>query len=73
MDRISAAALINEINAPLRLAGKPFTVIENAWPFVNNDQGKQLQQLVNKTTKTTKMKLLLTTKLRKMILLPIII
>lgn len=49
MDRLSALALIKDSPLPLQLAGKPFEVIENAWPFVNNAKGKELQQLANKT------------------------
>jgi len=29
------------------LAGHPFETIENAWPFVNNEQGQKLQAEVN--------------------------
>ncbi len=48
MDRLSAIALIKKSNLPLQLAGTPFETIENAWPFLNNAEGKKLQQQVNK-------------------------
>ncbi|MFB9137401.1 amino acid ABC transporter substrate-binding protein [Vibrio sp. AK197] len=48
MDRLSALQLIKETGLPLQLAGKPFETIENAWPFVDNEKGKKLQQDVNK-------------------------
>ncbi|MFM2475690.1 amino acid ABC transporter substrate-binding protein [Celerinatantimonas sp. MCCC 1A17872] len=48
MDRLSAAQLIKKSNLPLKLAGKPFSKIENAWPFVNNAKGRQLRDQVNK-------------------------
>lgn len=48
MDRLSALELIKKTGLPLKLAGQPFETIENAWPFLNNDNGKKLQQDVNK-------------------------
>ncbi|ENM5767181.1 amino acid ABC transporter substrate-binding protein [Vibrio mimicus] len=49
MDRLSALELIEKTGLPLQLAGSPFETIENAWPFVNNEKGQQLQGEVNKT------------------------
>jgi len=49
MDRISTLALIKNSNLPLQLAGEPFEVIENAWPFVNNARGEELRKIANKT------------------------
>lgn len=48
MDRLSALELIKKTGLPLQLAGEPFETIENAMPFVNNENGKKLQQEVNK-------------------------
>ncbi|GAK87184.1 amino acid ABC transporter, periplasmic amino acid-binding portion [Vibrio ponticus] len=31
----------------MQLAGEPFETIQNAWPFVDNARGKQLQTEVN--------------------------
>lgn len=47
MDRLSALELIKKTGLPLQLAGEPFETIENAMPFVNNENGKKLQQEVN--------------------------
>lgn len=47
MDRLSSAQLIKDSNLPLQLAGKPFSKIENAWPFVDNAKGKKLRNDVN--------------------------
>lgn len=47
MDRLSALQIIKQTNLPLQLAGEPFETIENAWPFVNNEKGKQMQGEVN--------------------------
>jgi putative amino-acid transport system substrate-binding protein len=47
MDRLSALELIKKTGLPLQLAGQPFETIENAWPFVDNDNGKKLQAEVN--------------------------
>lgn len=47
MDRLSALALIKKTGLPLQLAGQPFETIENAWPFVDNARGRQLQKEVN--------------------------
>lgn len=48
MDRLSALELIKKTGLPLQLAGQPFETIENAWPFVNNENGQKLQAEVNK-------------------------
>ncbi|EGR1101831.1 amino acid ABC transporter substrate-binding protein [Vibrio cholerae] len=48
MDRLSALELIEKTGLPLQLAGSPFETIKNAWPFVNNEKGQQLQGEVNK-------------------------
>ncbi|WP_087023668.1 amino acid ABC transporter substrate-binding protein [Thaumasiovibrio subtropicus] len=48
MDRLSTLQLIKESGLPLQLAGEPFETIQNAWPFVDNDNGKKLQAEVNK-------------------------
>ncbi|MDG3086772.1 amino acid ABC transporter substrate-binding protein [Vibrio hannami] len=47
MDRISVLEVIKKTGLPLQLAGEPFETIENAWPFVNNGNGKKLQGEVN--------------------------
>lgn len=47
MDRLSALELIKKTGLPLQLAGEPFETIENAWPFIDNARGKQLQSEVN--------------------------
>ncbi|RKF22257.1 amino acid ABC transporter substrate-binding protein [Alginatibacterium sediminis] len=49
MDRVSSLALIKESGLPLQLAGEPFETIQNAMPFLNNEQGIALQQKVNAT------------------------
>ncbi|EJC6859931.1 amino acid ABC transporter substrate-binding protein [Vibrio parahaemolyticus] len=48
MDRLSALELIKKTGLPLELAGEPFETIQNAWPFVNNEKGQELQAEVNK-------------------------
>lgn len=48
MDRLSILEVIDKSGLPLQIAGQPFETIENAWPFVNNEKGKALQQQVNK-------------------------
>ncbi|MGO1295931.1 MAG: amino acid ABC transporter substrate-binding protein [Vibrio sp.] len=47
MDRLSALELIRKSGLPLKLAGTPFEKIENAWPFMKNAKGKELQKEVN--------------------------
>nr|WP_086937699.1 amino acid ABC transporter substrate-binding protein [Thaumasiovibrio occultus] len=51
MDRLSALQLIKESGLPLQLAGEPFETIENAWPFVDNARGRELQAEVNQALK----------------------
>ena len=48
MDRLSALELIKKTGLPLELAGEPFETIQNAWPFVDNEKGRKLQEEVNK-------------------------
>ncbi|ELA9363694.1 amino acid ABC transporter substrate-binding protein [Vibrio parahaemolyticus] len=48
MDRLSALELIKKTGLPLELAGEPFEIIQNAWPFVNDEKGQKLQAEVNK-------------------------
>lgn len=47
MDRLSVVQLIKKTKLPLKLAGQPFATIENAWPFVDNAKGRELQKQVN--------------------------
>ncbi|MGF1739245.1 amino acid ABC transporter substrate-binding protein [Photobacterium satsumensis] len=47
MDRLSSLELIKKANLPLELAGEPFEIIENAWPFVQGDKGEKLRDEVN--------------------------
>jgi putative S-methylcysteine transport system substrate-binding protein len=47
MDRVSATQVIKEKNLPLALAGKPFSKIENALPFRNDDKGKALRDKID--------------------------
>lgn len=49
MDRLSVLEVIKKTGLPLQLAGQPFETIENAWPFVKNENGIKLQADVNKT------------------------
>jgi putative amino-acid transport system substrate-binding protein len=51
MDRISVLETIKQKGLPLQLAGQPFDTLENAWPFLNSDQGKKLQAEVNAALK----------------------
>jgi len=48
MDRVSSAQLIKEHNLPFVQAGDTFETIENAWPMLNNEKGKNLQAELNK-------------------------
>ncbi|MBD1559215.1 amino acid ABC transporter substrate-binding protein [Vibrio sp. S9_S30] len=52
MDRLSALELIKKTGLPLELAGQPFETIQNAWPFVDNEAGRQLQKEVNAALKS---------------------
>ncbi|MCL9782965.1 amino acid ABC transporter substrate-binding protein [Vibrio sp. S4M6] len=47
MDRLSVVQLIKKSHLPLKLAGKPFATIENAWPFMKDAKGRKLQEQVN--------------------------
>jgi putative amino-acid transport system substrate-binding protein len=48
MDRVSATQVIKEKNLPLALAGKPFSEIQNALPFRNDEKGKALRDKLDK-------------------------
>lgn len=47
MDRVSATQVIKERGLPLELAGQPFTVIENALPFRDNEAGNAQRDRVD--------------------------
>ncbi|GHB14983.1 amino acid ABC transporter substrate-binding protein [Salinicola rhizosphaerae] len=47
MDRVSATQVIKDKPLPLQLAGQPFSKIENAYPFRDDDAGKALRDRVN--------------------------
>ena len=47
MDRVSATQGIEERGLPLELAGQPFTVIENALPFRDNEAGNAQRDRVD--------------------------
>jgi putative amino-acid transport system substrate-binding protein len=47
MDRVSSAQVIKESPLPLALAGQPFSKIENALPFRNDDAGKALRDKID--------------------------
>ena len=49
MDRLSSIALIYNKHIPLQLAGKAFSKVESAWPFIKNKKGEQLQKQVSNT------------------------
>ena len=49
MDRISSAQLIKEHRLPFAHAGEIFEKIENAWPLLNNAQGKALKAELDST------------------------
>ena len=48
IDRVSAIAAIKEKDLNLQLAGEPIDKIENAYPFVKDEKGKDLSENVNK-------------------------
>ncbi|ESR22667.1 amino acid ABC transporter substrate-binding protein [Lutibaculum baratangense] len=54
MDRVSATQVISERNLPLQLAGKPFSTIENALPFRDDEAGRALRDRVNEAIATLK-------------------
>lgn len=43
MDRVSSTQVIKEKKLPLLLAGKPFSEIQNALPFRNDEKGRALR------------------------------
>ncbi|TDX33068.1 amino acid ABC transporter substrate-binding protein (PAAT family) [Modicisalibacter xianhensis] len=47
MDRISASQVIKDKPLPLQLAGKPFSRIENALPFRDDEAGRAMRDRVN--------------------------
>nr|WP_290698901.1 amino acid ABC transporter substrate-binding protein [Halomonas sp. UBA3074] len=46
MDRVSATQVIKEKGLPLELAGQPFSTIENALPFRDDDAGREQRDRV---------------------------
>ncbi|NVF16295.1 amino acid ABC transporter substrate-binding protein [Vreelandella maris] len=46
MDRVSATQVIKEKGLPLELAGQPFSTIENALPFRDDEAGRELRDRV---------------------------
>ncbi|MGL4740963.1 MAG: ABC transporter permease subunit [Sarcina sp.] len=49
IDRVSAAEIINKGKLPLKLVGTPIKPLENAYPFVKNEQNKALVTEINQT------------------------
>ena len=47
MDRVSATQVIKEKGLPLELAGQPFSTIENALPFRDNEAGREQRDRVD--------------------------
>lgn len=47
MDRVSATQVIKEKGLPLELAGQPFSTIENALPFRDDETGREQRDRVN--------------------------
>ncbi|WP_110668177.1 amino acid ABC transporter substrate-binding protein [Salinicola halophilus] len=47
MDRVSASQVIKDKPLPLQLAGQPFSQIENAYPFRDDEAGRALRDRVN--------------------------
>jgi putative amino-acid transport system substrate-binding protein len=47
MDRVSATQVISERGLPLALAGKPFSRIENALPFRDDEAGREQRDRVD--------------------------
>ncbi|ART80511.1 amino acid ABC transporter substrate-binding protein [Oceanisphaera avium] len=47
MDRVGSAQLIKEAGLPLQLAGKPFSTLENAFPFLKTPSQTKLRDEVN--------------------------
>ena len=47
-DKVSALAVVQENKLPLQLVGSDVQPLENAFPFVNNDENKAIVEKVNK-------------------------
>lgn len=47
MDRVSATQVIKEKGLPLELAGQPFSTIENALPFRDDEAGREQRERVD--------------------------
>ncbi|HDZ49481.1 hypothetical protein LCGC14_0265320 [marine sediment metagenome] len=47
MDRVSATQVISERNLPLELAGQPFSTIENALPFRDDEAGREQRDRID--------------------------
>lgn len=47
MDRVSATQVIKDKPLPLQLAGQPFSKIENAYPFRDDEAGQALRDRIN--------------------------
>ncbi|MGO1396643.1 MAG: amino acid ABC transporter substrate-binding protein [Halomonas sp.] len=47
MDRVSATQVIKEKGLPLELAGQPFSIIENALPFRDDEAGREQRDRVD--------------------------
>jgi putative amino-acid transport system substrate-binding protein len=47
MDRVSSAVTIQESSLPLQLAGEPFSEIQNALPFRDDEEGRALRDEVD--------------------------
>ncbi len=47
MDRVSATQVIKEKGLPLELAGQPFSTIENALPFRDDEAGREQRDRVD--------------------------
>lgn len=54
MDRVSSAQVIVESPLPLQLAGEPFSEIQNALPFRDDEEGRALRDRVDAAITTLK-------------------
>ena len=54
MDRVSTGQVIAESPLPLALAGPPFSEIQNALPFRNDEAGRALRDRVDAAITTLK-------------------
>jgi putative amino-acid transport system substrate-binding protein len=54
MDRVSSAMVIQETGLPLALAGEPFSEIQNALPFRDDEEGRALRDEVDAAITTLK-------------------